>query len=160
MKKNLPSFKITLLVFFGVLALSLSSKAQTATAPSGSGTSVDPYLIGSLENLYWIAENTVRWDYYYQQTANINASTTTTWFSGEGWSPIGNTSTAFTGNYDGGGYTISGLFINRPGLTNQGLFGKISSGYVANLGMDGADITGSSSSGCVVGYLTSSSVIH
>lgn len=160
MKRNLPSLKITLLIFCGVLAFSLPSKAQTATAPSGSGTSVDPYQIGSLENLYWIAENTDRWDDYYQQTANIDASTTSTWFSGEGWYPIGNSSTAFTGHYDGGGYIISGLFINRSGTTHLGLFGKISSGYVANLGLDGADITGSSSIGCVGGWLTTSTVIY
>jgi len=160
MKRNLLSLKITLFIFCGVLAFSLPAKAQTATAPSGSGTLMDPYQIGNLENLYWIAESSDRWSNYYQQTANIDASSTSTWFSGEGWAPIGNNSTAFTGNYDGGGYIISGLFINRSGETNQGLFGKISSGYVANLGFDGADITASSSAGCIGGYLNSSTVIY
>lgn len=160
MKKNLPSFRTTLFVFCGVLALSLSSKAQTATAPAGSGTSIDPYQIGSLENLYWIAENTDRWDDYYQQTANIDASATSTWFSGEGWTPIGDNSTAFTGNYDGGGYTISNLYMNRSAINYQGLFGYANGAYISNLGIEGADITGKQHTGCLVGWSEYSTVIY
>jgi hypothetical protein len=48
-----------------------------------------------------------------------------TWNSGAGWTPIGNDVVKFLGNYDGQGYTIDGLYINRPNTNNVGLFGHI-----------------------------------
>jgi len=74
----------------------------------------------------------------YIQTANINLTGS--------WTPIG-TSTAgsqFTGSYDGGGHTITGLSITTGG--NQGLFGYIgASGKVENLGLVNVSITGNNS---------------
>ena len=50
---------------------------------------------------------------------------TATWDADDqlGFSPIGNSTTKFTGSYDGGGYTIDNLFINRPSTENVGFFG-------------------------------------
>ena len=129
--------KLWMLLFL-LMGYGISSNAQTATAPSGTGTSSDPYLIASLNNLYWIADqnNNVHTDFtgkYFKQTANINASTTSTWFSGLGWNPIGNGSNAFYGSYDGQGYTISNLFISRS-TDYIGLFGYCSAGTIENLG--------------------------
>ncbi len=36
--------------------ISLSAIGQTATEPSGSGTATDPYLISSLNELYWVSK--------------------------------------------------------------------------------------------------------
>ena len=47
------------------------------------------------------------------------------------WTPIGNSSVAFTGTFDGDGHTISGMFINTTSSHN-GLFGN-NSGTVQNL---------------------------
>src|SRR3989339_262366 len=108
------------LILLIVLFLTQTLRAQTATAPTaGDGTSGSPYQIASLENLYWIASDVTRWDKYYIQTANIDASSTSTWFTNGsggyyGWIPIGNTATKFTGTYNGNGKTISGIYINRP----------------------------------------------
>ncbi len=38
--------------------ISLSAIGQTAAEPSGSGTATDPYLISSLNELYWVSEQT------------------------------------------------------------------------------------------------------
>lgn len=86
---------------------------QTATAPSGAGTSVSPYQISSLNNLYWISQNSLAWGAYYQQTTDIDASSTSTWNSNGsggyyGWTPIGNNTTPFTGHYDGQGIPLQG----------------------------------------------------
>jgi len=62
-----------------LLYLSTPIQAQTATQPNGSGTSQDPYLIASLENLYWLSTNPTQWDKSYEQTANIDASATSNW---------------------------------------------------------------------------------
>ena len=104
--------------------------------PEGSGMETDPYLIASLENLLWISENQDEWDKHYLQTSDIDASPTSGWEDGKGWSPIGISLTqAFTGVYDGGGNHIDHLFINRSD-NGQGLFGYIMDGAVIkNLGL-------------------------
>ncbi len=39
--------------------------------PSGSGTEIDPFQIGSLGNLRWLMLNSTEWAKYYIQTADI-----------------------------------------------------------------------------------------
>lgn len=82
-----------------VVLMATATWAQTAIAPSGSGTSGDPYLIATLENLYWVTQNSTSWNKYFRQTADIDATTTSTWDGGKGFLPIGNNPTQFTGNY-------------------------------------------------------------
>src|SRR5690606_34902923 len=115
--------KITLLFLFALAASPL--QAQTATAPTlGSGTEASPYQVSNINHLYWISQNTSRWSMHYTQTANIDASATSGWDSGAGFTPIGNNSVKFTGSYNGGGRTITGLTINRPSTDYVGLFGS------------------------------------
>ena len=100
--------------------------AQTATAPAGSGTLASPYQIATLNNLYWVTQNSGSWNKYFVQTADIDASSSSTWASGAGFSPIGNNSTtSFTGSYDGKNFKISNLYINRT-VNNIGFFGWVS----------------------------------
>ena len=119
-------------------------KAQTATAPSGSGTSSDPYQIATLNNLYWLSQTTSAWaaGIYFIQTADIDASSTSGWDSGAGFSPIGNSTTFFQGNYNGNGHTIDGLYINRSSTARLGLFGTIAYTSVYDLGLTNVNITG------------------
>jgi len=53
---------------------------------------------------------------------DIDASATRTWNDGAGFEPIGTSSNQFTGSFDGQGYKITGLYINRPN-SDGGLFG-------------------------------------
>ncbi|MGQ1948832.1 GLUG motif-containing protein, partial [Geofilum sp. OHC36d9] len=86
-----------------------------------------------------------------EQTANIDASDTRNWNEGAGFSPIGNSTTRFTGNYNGKGYTIDGLTINRS-LTNYvGLFGSASGVSIDSLGLTNVDIQGGDYVGGLVG---------
>ncbi len=125
--------------------------SQTATAPSvGDGTSENPYQISSLENLYWIAESSTRWSYHYIQTIDIDAASTSGW-SGGGWTPIGSSTTQFAATYNGGGYSINGLYINRTIGDYQGLFGSTSGATISNLGMKNVDVTGRYYIGGLVG---------
>ncbi|HIJ61288.1 MAG TPA: filamentous hemagglutinin N-terminal domain-containing protein [Rhodospirillaceae bacterium] len=57
------------------------------------------------------------------------------------WNPIGSSGTPFTGIFNGGGYTISGLTINQPANNYIGLFGY-NSGTIRNLALTGEVITG------------------
>lgn len=150
------------------------SAAPTAEVPSGTGTSSDPYLISNLYELYWIAEqislNVSNGEYfigkYFKQTANIDASATSTWFGGKGWLPIGyfdeatNNYEDFGGNYDGQGFTVSNIYINRPTETNAGLFGSVTNGVVRNLGVTNLSIQANNQTGGLIGYLYGTNTIE
>ena len=128
--------------------------AQTATAPSfGDGSSGSPYQISTLNHLYWITQNSSEWDKVYIQTANIDAFSTSSWDSNEGFSPIGNSTTNFTGSYDGDGYTINGLTIARSTTHRIGLFGKTDGATIQDLGVTNVNITGNYYVGALVGLV-------
>jgi len=152
-----------LLTILSVLILGYSLFAQTAVQPAGSGTSSDPYLVATLDNLYWITQNYRAWGVrtYYKQTADINAAADTSWDSGAGFSPIGNYNYgAFMGSYDGNGHTIDSLYINRNSTNYIGLFGYTSFAVVKNLGVVDANITGGNRVGGLIGQNgTSSSTV-
>jgi len=131
---------------------------QTATPPSvGNGSSGNPYEIATLNNLYWITQNSSSWSSYFIQIADIDAASTSSWASGAGFTPIGNGTIAFTGSYDGQTYKISGLYINRITQYN-GLFGFVSGGTLKNVKLEQAQVTGGDNyAGGLVGYLYYSS---
>ena len=82
---------------------------------------------------------------------DIDAGITSTWNGGAGFLPIG-AGNSFTGNLDGQGHTISGLFINRPSDQNIGLISYLGTGAtVSNVGVIGATITGWEIVGGIVG---------
>lgn len=70
------------------------------------------------------------------------------------WTPIGNSSVAFDGNFDGAGHTISGMFINTTS-THNGLFGQ-SSGTIDNLTLTNSWVYGGKYTAGIVGRSTGS----
>ena len=136
------------------------------SAPSGSGTSEDPYLIATISDLGWISVKSSRWDKHYRQTINITFADSDFqsggdfYNSGAGFIPIGNSTTQFTGNYDGGGYKIDNLFINNNSA-NIGLFGYVNGATISNLGVTNADISSTgSSTGVLAGYTKGSTITN
>ncbi|NTW88796.1 MAG: hypothetical protein HGB26_06680 [Desulfobulbaceae bacterium] len=129
----------------------VNANAQTATPPVGSGTSADPYQIATLDNLYWLSQNNGEWGKHYKQMANIDASATSGWDGGRGFSPIGNGSGNFTGTYDGSGHKINGLYINRPSTNYVGLFGYTYVAIIKNLGVTNVSVSGHQHVGGLVG---------
>jgi len=82
---------------------------------------------------------------------------------GKGWEPIGTpddtSDEQFTGNFNGQGYEIRDLFINRPDENYVGIFTHISwiryidnVGVIENIGVVNADVTGSAQVGSLVGH--------
>lgn len=100
-----------------------------------NGPYFDPTAIqvATAQDLYNVRNNLAG---NYIQVADID-------ISGYDWEPIGTAymSTPFIGKYDGGGYTISGLTINRPLDQGLGLFGEVE-GELRNINITGFDITG------------------
>ncbi len=160
MKKQFTIF-VLLLAAFG---FSTRLNAQTATAPSaGDGSLGNPYEIAIWENLYWISQNSTEWNKHYIQTVDIDLSTAspaiTGWDSNQGWTPIGNATTQFTGSYNGQGFTINGLYINRSGSNYIGLFGVTNSNStISNLGVTNVDVTGNDAVSGLLGQNSNSTV--
>ena len=74
------------------------------------------------------------------------------WTTGAGWQPIGDFSSAFTGQFEGNGFTISNLMIDRSGTDGVGLFAYIDGGAeIANVGLLNVHITGGEDVGGLVG---------
>ena len=71
-----------------------------------------------------------------------------------GFNPIGTSSNAFAGTFDGYAFTISNLYINRS-ASYAGLFGYVnsSSALIKGINLDNANITGGLYVGGIVGCL-------
>ncbi len=154
MKTNL------LLIALMLLINVFTAKTQTATAPAnGDGTSVNPYEITTLDNLYWLSQNSAEWDKHYIQTAYINAVDTKNWDTGAGFSPIGNESLNFAGEYNGKGYSIDSLFINRSS-DYIGLFGYATDAKIDSVKLLDVDISGQYFKGALIGWIESSTISY
>lgn len=104
----------------------------------------------------------------YTLMNDIDCSATTGWNGGEGFVPIGNNSTAFTGTLDGKNYTISNLYIHHVAVDDydssasyQGLFGYIGTGAdLSNIKIVNANITGNNTVGGLVGYADNATITN
>jgi len=143
-----------------LLIAAITVKAQVATPPSeGDGTIDNPYQIATLDNLYWISQNNSTWDKSFIQIADIDANTTSGWNNGAGLSPIGNYDTKFTGIYNGSGYEIDLIFINRPLDVCIALFGFTDGAKIDSLGVTNVNITGGESNiGGLIGWNNDSEI--
>ena len=116
----------------------------------GSGIAGDPYQVATAEQLDKVRDYL---DSHFIQTADIDLGVSP-WNDGEGWVPIGlDTSTPFSGSYDGDEYNIGGLYIDRSEQSYQGLFGytdKESS--LTNINLLQAYVYGDEFVGSLVGY--------
>lgn len=115
------------------------------TKPTGEGTSGSPYQVTTLEHLKWISigdggdDEATRWSAHYEMTQSIDASS---WSDGEGFSPIGYKNQEFTGSFNGKGFVIYGLYINRPEKDYTAMFGYTLNASVKNIGLINVAITG------------------
>lgn len=114
----------------------------------GDGSQSNPYQIETWEHLdsvrnnlssYFVLNNdldsnTSGYDTYASSNANSN----------NGWIPLGDTFDGFEGSFDGQGYAIRDLYINRDGSqlaeSRAGLFSRVGN-TVSNLAVINADIT-------------------
>lgn len=123
----------------------------------------DGKIYHSLEDIIAIADDTKLPDITYISTAeqmkliekkpsgtyrlakNIDMAT---YASGEGWTPVSN----FTGTFDGRGYTITNLTVNRPTTRSCGLFAEIkSNAEVKNLNLEQVNVSGGEYTGVLAG---------
>lgn len=115
----------------------------------GSGTESDPYEVATPGQLEAIGE---RRDRYFIQTENIDLSGI------ENWDPIGEDDMPFTGNYNGGGYIISNLTIDRE-EGDTGLFGSTYGAKLQDISLQNVDVTGGGRTGALVGNFREGSIL-
>ena len=84
-------------------------------------------------------------DSYQDNTVN------TEWTTGDGWLPIANNSVRFDSVFEGNGFTISGLYINRSFYDEIGLFAVLGNGVVKNVGLLDVSIVGADNIGGLMG---------
>ncbi len=113
----------------------------------GTGDCADPYVITDSQELQAMRGDR---DACYELGNDIDASGTEEWNGGAGFYPVGE-ETEFSGEFEGQGHTISGLYINRPSKNDVGLFGAVTDGTVSNVGVTAANITGADRVGGLIG---------
>lgn len=119
----------------------------------GYGDSEDPYQITNCEQLqainnhedflsaYYVLENDI--DCTMTNPADPDFDDSGLWQDESGFTPIGNYQNSFSGHFNGGGYSIVGLYIDRGADDQIGLFGEISEdGFVEYLGVEDVYMSG------------------
>ena len=112
----------------------------------GDGTSDNPYRIGNGDELAMYAQiiNSENSGACGILTADITVNTgildndgnLVSGKSFDVWTPMGGHGKDFSGEFNGNGHTISGLYFNDGSVNNVGLFGKAAGGaYIHDLGI-------------------------
>ena len=156
MKKNFVRLRwfFTMLLFVTTMimpSMMLAQESITPTRPKGDGKT-EPYQISNAAELYWFAGLVNGTLPGGEKNASANAILTKNIIVNEyvldanknlvsesdfiEWTPVGNNIYAYTGTFDGKGYTVSGLYFNNPNSSFVGLFGYIgANGKISNVGV-------------------------
>jgi hypothetical protein len=128
----------------------------------GSGTEEDPYLISNVSDL-----NNVRYylKAHFVQTKSLDLKNYDHDGDGRGWLPIGgaDTDTRFMGHYNGQGFVIRNLRIDRPNTDYVGLFGYVGVDddatpiNINNIGIKNGKIRGAEGVGALIGRVKANS---
>ncbi|MCL2665971.1 MAG: hypothetical protein FWE82_10185, partial [Defluviitaleaceae bacterium] len=105
---------ITQTILINPISTSASITSDSGYA-GGSGTAADPYQIATAAQLQKVGENL---NSHYLQVADID-------LAGVHFTPLGTRGRPFAGIYDGGGYSISNLYLPNDSELFQGLFSYI-----------------------------------
>ena len=136
----------------GDKAANYTLQAQPASVTASilpDGSADAPFLVTNEAELRKVGTGADGWtlSVHYKQTANIA-------MTGGNFTRIGNSTTKFSGSYDGGGFTITGLSMSTSSASYYlGLFGYIGSGgTVKNMNVTGTVTNnGNESTGGIAG---------
>lgn len=106
------------------------------------------YEIGTVEQLKLFRDAVNEGNSFAKATVKLTADID---LENEEWTPIGTQANAFAGIFDGGGHTVSNLYINQPSMVDVGFFGYTRDGEIRNLTIENADVTGYLDVGAVAG---------
>jgi len=146
-----------------ILSLLLMTGRLFAQFAGGSGTSADPYQITTpteLNNVRnYLGHTNSELSFKLMNDIDLtdylsNGGAGYSLWGGDGWMPIGSTTTAFYGKFDGNGKKIVGLRINRLGTDWVGLFSTTTTiTQIKNMKLENVNITGDNLVGGIAGFL-------
>ncbi len=99
----------------------------------------------------------------YELRSNINASVTSAWNGGQGFTPVGDGGGSFFGSLEGNSYTIDQLYINRA-AEYVGMFGAVSGSVINEVNMTNTYVrsnysgAGSIFQGMLIGFVSTGTV--
>lgn len=158
MKRLFTIFVASFVTMLAVVMVGHTPELAHAFSGHGAGTGSKPYLITNCTQLQEVRNDLTA---SYELVNDIDCSATSTWNSGAGFLPIGDSlSTSFTGNFDGNGFEVKNLYINTSIYNNVGLFGYINGGGIEDLGVVNPDITGRAAVGGMVGVFYDGRIIE
>jgi len=160
------NFFLMAIPFNSDLGLTMTASAAAPPFSGGDGSFNNPFMITNVSQLQNITANLSA---HYILINDIDALNTSGWNSGLGFSPIGNDTdigtigfqgAKFSGTFNGMGFNISDLFINRTLEDYMGLFGYIDSGAsISNVSLIQVNITGDQYLGGLIGHTTKGAVV-
>ncbi|WP_099192677.1 GLUG motif-containing protein [Tepidibacter mesophilus] len=115
----------------------------TLLGTKGTGTVDNPFIIKTKEQLKKMRNNP---NEHYKLGADID-------LENEEWEPIGSLKLPYKGSFDGNGYTISNLKINKPSSDCVGFFGYAEECVVKNVKINNIDVKGKVSVGGLIGRI-------
>ena len=129
-----------------------STMTTLASVDENTIISKGTYSISTAEELAKLASMTNNYNIEGGEFVLANDIDLSAYSTGEGWTPIGN-GPAFGGYFDGNGYSVKNLYINRPNEDYQGLFG-CTWGPIVNLAVVDCDVIGRDYVGGLAGEST------
>ena len=149
----------------GTYTLAMTTAAATVTpditvlwgtADGADGTQAHPYLISTVAELNLLAEKVNAGNSflgkYFRLMANIEYDSSVE----NNFTPIGfGSDVVFSGYFDGNGYCVSGLNVNKSGESYIGLFGNANFAYIISTVLSGCSFNGRNYVGGIVGKTTS-----
>ncbi|MCS3827534.1 hypothetical protein GGP85_003004 [Salinibacter ruber] len=91
-------------------------------------------------------------DGFYVQTSDIDATETSNQNGGAGFDPIGDDVIPFSGRFEGNGFVIEGLSIDRPDKDQVGLFGEVGEkGLIKDVILEAISVRGKEDVGGLAG---------
>lgn len=137
-----------------IITLSITAiivvNAARATSPISISSCEELQKIGNEEG-YGLGDD-------YVLTGDIDCLATVGWNDGAGFDPIGDWSSRFVGTFDGGGYTISDLVIDRVAEDTRGLFGVIEGSSIKNVSLVDVYVRGKTEVGSIAGQIRASEI--
>ena len=135
-------------LFLSIIAVvcCFTANAVGTQPTAGDGSKASPYQIATLDNLLWFAnhvnsenasacailmDDITMNEGVLDSYGRLNSDNTFT-----AWTRIGGHGVDYSGEFNGNGHTISGLYFNDTSKNNVGLFGKANDGaYIHDLGI-------------------------
>ena len=131
----------------------------SAFSGSGLGTTSSPFQITNCDELNQTRDNLTA-SYILMNDINFSECDVS-YTTGKGWKPIGYLyeEGSFSGNFNGNGYVVYDMFINRTTINDfGGFFGSIQFAKIENLGIKNFNIYGKNDIGGLAGWNGLSSI--